>query len=284
MDAFLQEQREEWQRWQQQEEQEQRLGDPALSDAPGPGVIARATRAWQVILRESDPEDLDIEHVLGASAVIVEIYTSLGWSFRLAKTDLVGNIGKLRTAAHKHEVQASEHHRRTSSNSTNNSNGNSNGRAPPRSENGDGTDRSSGTESGGIRSLLQLLQYEVAQGYNLKDPSGAVGAIWIGRTAAFVGNTLDLLANYPNATLKQCLTQAYKEQLERFHKWLTSASFQSGASLCISREEFMKALSEGTTHEHVLQGLSPLAAVLMRVSEKLRHVVDVAGATDDRRV
>ena len=74
------------------------------------------------------------------------------------------------------------------------------------------------------RTLRALLEYEKEQGVKLPDgrlrnPSAAVGLLWIRRSVAFQRRMNSILLEHPHLSSTEAALQAYQHELEPYHSW-----------------------------------------------------------------
>jgi hypothetical protein len=96
-----------------------------------------------------------------------------------------------------------------------------------------------------LRSLLQFEKETGIHGRNaaLKDPSGAVGLLWIRRSLAFQHRMYSLVLN-KNQPPTEAAFQAYKETLEPYHGWALQQIYTVGLHTTTPpRDEMLQNLS-----------------------------------------
>ena len=144
--------------------------------------------------------------------------------------------------------------------------------------------------------LRSLLEWEKETGIHgpdgkLKDPSGAMGLLWIRRSLAFQERMYSLILDKPIATSEAAL-QAYHETLEPYHGW----ALQQVYSLALkkttpSRQQMFQKLCAvpenrfGTTEEkETVQELRKLCDTWKPLLQQWQETFETLGLEDDRKV
>ena len=96
-----------------------------------------------------------------------------------------------------------------------------------------------------LSSLLELeRESDIHNGNVLKDPSAAMGLLWIRRSLAFQSRLFESLLPSDGLHPKDAAMQAYYKTLSPYHGWLLQKIFPSSLSQMPHREVFLSTFGE----------------------------------------
>jgi len=137
----------------------------------------------------------------------------------------------------------------------------------------------------GRATLHAFLAAEKAAGIHrpggvLKDPSGAIGTLWMRRTFEFIICIFERLLE--GATMPEAVRGGYADALERFHGRLLRGTFSVVFRGVPSREVFLRALE--VSDETITRSVRALCLVSRPACARMRAVAESLDLEDTRRV
>ncbi|KAL7554590.1 hypothetical protein ACHAWF_018392 [Thalassiosira exigua] len=125
-----------------------------------------------------------------------------------------------------------------------------------------------GERRGERRTLEDLLRLEQGRGVHdgnvLRDPSGAMGLLWIRRSLAFQAHLFESLASPDSVPPKDAARDAYDLHLSPYHGWMLRTVFAASVSQMPRRDAFLSKFGEVDADEELTEEREA------EVAEKLR--------------
>mmetsp|Transcript_16144 Transcript_16144/g.33927 ORF Transcript_16144/g.33927 Transcript_16144/m.33927 type:complete len:258 (+) Transcript_16144:377-1150(+) len=143
--------------------------------------------------------------------------------------------------------------------------------------------------------LISLLEIERSSGLHdgniLKDPSAAIGMLWIRRSLSFQSDLFDSLISSRGQHPKDAALDSYQKHLSPYHGWMLRTVFPASLSQIPARETFLSKLGDieiedldHNTESKILKKLTALTSTWEPLLALWKDTFETMGLEDTRRV